>query len=107
MRLRWLMWAIIGCLFVGWPASSSAIDNSEEASPTAPGPAAVAESAPPDEYALLRDEIFSLRLGPDASEEELRRRDEVIMKISQVDDLNARDELLMLLDEQERLAEGY
>lgn len=51
---------------------------------------------------MLRGEIESLRLGADATVEDLRKRDEVVAKIAQIADPDTRYELLELLNTHER-----
>jgi len=53
----------------------------------------------------LRTEIIALQLGPDATVEDLRKRDELFNKIATVRDPDLRYELLGLLEENERLAQ--
>ena len=64
------------------------------------GPASAAED-PLD----LQQEILTLRLDRDATADDLRRRDRLVARLSQLADPIARDELLELLAEQERRAE--
>jgi len=54
----------------------------------------------------IRFEIEALRLGPDATAEDLRKRDEVLMRIAKIQDPQVRYDLLELLAEQERAAQG-
>jgi len=54
---------------------------------------------------LLKFEIATLRLGPDATAEDLRRRDEVVRSIARTQDPQVRYDLLELLAEQERAAQ--
>lgn len=68
----------------GWPQSQEAMD--------------------PD---MLRFEIETLHIGPQATVEDLRRRDEVVGKIARVSDPNQRYTLLGLLEARERSAEAH
>ena len=53
---------------------------------------------------ILRFEIQALRFGPEATADDLRRKDEVVAKIAGIQDPNVRYEALAWLEEQERVA---
>lgn len=57
------------------------------------------------EVDLLRLEIATLRLGPDATVDDLRKRDEVVVTIAGISDPDVRYELLQLLEDRERSAD--
>ena len=82
-------------------AVSGVEDNILTASALTPSNAPVANPA----GAQLYSEIDNLFLGPEASVEDLRKRDKIVGLIAAIQDPNLRYELLQRLEDKERLSE--
>lgn len=74
-----------------------------DANASVPHEGIVLSSEEANDPTFLRLSIVTLRLGPDATMEDLRKRDVVISRIAQISDPRQQRELLRLLDKQERL----